>query len=168
MSIEDKSIPGESIKDKITQDMKKALLSRDKIKLSVMRLLKSEIRYKEIEKGSELSDDEVISVLSSSIKRHKDSIEHFEKGGREDLAGQEKAELEIIWEYMPKQLGEEELSQIVDSAMKEARILCQETGVLSPSDFGKVMKMVMPKVKGRADGKKVSELVLSKLQPRSL
>jgi uncharacterized protein YqeY len=167
MSTEDKSIPGESIKDKITQDMKKALLSRDKVKLSVVRLLKSEIRYKEIEKGSELSDDEVISVLSSSIKRHKDSIEQFEKGGREDLAGQEKAELEIIWEYMPKQLGEEELSQIVDSAIKEARILCQETGVLNPSDFGKVMKMVMPKVKGRADGKRVSELVLSKLQPRS-
>jgi len=167
MSTEDKSISGESIKDKITQDMKKALLSRDKVKLSVMRLLKSEIRYKEIEKGSELSDDEVISVLSSSIKRHKDSIEQFEKGGREDLAGQEKAELEIIWEYMPKQLGEEELSQIVDSAIKEARILCQETGVLNPSDFGKVMKMVMPKVKGRADGKRVSELVLSKLQPRS-
>jgi len=167
MSTKDKSIPGESIKDKITQDMKKALLSRDKVKLSVVRLLKSEIRYKEIEKGSELSDDEVISVLSSSIKRHKDSIEQFEKGGREDLAGQEKAELEIIWEYMPKQLGEEELSQIVDSAIKEARILCQETGVLNPSDFGKVMKMVMPKVKGRADGKRVSELVLSKLQPRS-
>jgi hypothetical protein len=167
MSTEDKSIPGESIKDKITQDMKKALLSRDKVKLSVVRLLKSEIRYKEIEKGSELSDDEVISVLSSSIKRHKDSIEQFEKGGREDLAGQEKAELEIIWEYMPKQLGEEELSRIVDSAIKEARILCQETGVLNPSDFGKVMKTVMPKVKGRADGKRVSELVLSKLQPRS-
>jgi uncharacterized protein YqeY len=167
MSTEDKSIPGESIKDKITQDMKKALVAGDKVKLSVMRLLKSEIRYKEIEKGSELSDDEVISVLSSSIKRHKDSIEQFEKGGREDLVGQEKAELEIIWEYMPKQLGEEELSQIVDSAIKEARILCQEIGVLSPSDFGKVMKMVMPKVKGRADGKRVSELVLSKLQPRS-
>jgi uncharacterized protein YqeY len=167
MSTEDKSIPGESIKDKITQDMKNALLAKDKVKLSVTRLLKSEIRYKEIEKGSELSDDEVISVLSSSIRRHKDSIEQFEKGGREDLAGQEKAELEIIWEYMPKQLGEEELSQIVDSAIKEARILDQETGALSPSDFGKVMKMVMSKVKGRADGQRVSELVLSKLQPRS-
>jgi len=85
----------------------------------VIRLLKSEIRYKEIEKGSELSDDEIISVLSSSIKRHKDSIEQFEKGGREDLAAQEKAELEIIWEYMPKQLEEDELSKIVDEAIKE-------------------------------------------------
>jgi uncharacterized protein YqeY len=166
-SVHDESVPGESIKEKITQDMKKALIAKDKVRLNVMRLLKSEIRYKEIEKGSELSEDEVISVLSSSIKRHKDSIEQFEKGKREDLAAQERAELEIIWEYMPKQLGEEELSQIVDFAIKEARIPCQETGILSPSDLGKVMKIVMPKVKGRADGKRVSELVSSKLQSRS-
>jgi len=160
MSTEDKSIHGESIKDKITQDMKKALAAKDKVKLSVIRLLKSEIRYKEIEKGSELSDDEIISVLSSSVKRHKDSIEQFEKGGRDDLAAQEKAELEIIWEYMPKQLEEDELSKIVDEAIKE-------TDVLSPSGLGKVMKTVMPKVKGRADGKRVNELALSKLKSMS-
>ncbi|MCK4426978.1 MAG: GatB/YqeY domain-containing protein [candidate division Zixibacteria bacterium] len=160
MSTEDQSIHGESIKDKITQDMKKALAAKDKVKLSVIRLLKSEIRYKEIEKGSELSDDEIISVLSSSVKRHKDSIEQFEKGGRDDLAAQEKAELEIIWEYMPKQLEEDELSKIVDEAIKE-------TDVLSPSGLGKVMKIVMPKVKGRADGKRVNELALSKLKSMS-
>jgi uncharacterized protein YqeY len=160
MSTEDKSIHGESIKDKITQDMKKALAAKDKVKLSVIRLLKSEIRYKEIEKGSELSDDEIISVLSSSVKRHKDSIEQFEKGGRDDLAAQEKAELEIIWGYMPKQLEEDELSKIVDEAIKE-------TDVLSPSGLGKVMKIVMPKVKGRADGKRVNELALSKLKSMS-
>lgn len=160
MSFGNKSAHSESIKDKITEDMKKALVSGDKVKLSVTRLLKSEIRYKEIEKGSQLSDDEVISVLSSSIKRHKDSIEQFEKGGREDLSASEKAELEIIWQYMPKQLEEKELSQIVDSAI-------EETGVLSPSDLGRVMKIVMPKVKGRADGTKVRELVSSKLQSRS-
>jgi uncharacterized protein YqeY len=160
MSGENESVHGESIKDKITEDMKKALVAGDKVKLSVTRLLKSEIRYKEIEKGSELSDEEVISVLSSSIKRHRDSIEQFEKGGREDLAASEKAELEIIWQYMPKQLEEEELSQIVDSAI-------EETGVLSFPDLGRVMKIVMPKVKGRADGTKVRELVSSKLQSRS-
>jgi len=157
MSTQDKSIHGECIKDRITQDMKKALAAKDKVKLSVTRLLKSEIRYKEIEKGSELSDDEIISVLSSSVKRHKDSIEQFEKGGREDLAAQEISELEIIWEYMPKQLEEDELSQIVDEAIKE-------TDVSGPSGLGKVMKMVMPKVKGRADGKRVNELALSKLK----
>ena len=157
MSTEDKSSHSASIKDKITEDMKKALVAKDKVRLSVIRLLKSEIRYNEIEKGSELSDEDVISVLSSSIKKHKDSIEQFEKGGRKDLSSQEKAELEIIWQYMPKQLEEDELSQIVDEAIKEA-------GGLSPSDLGKVMKMVMPKVKGRADGKRVNELVSSKLQ----
>jgi uncharacterized protein YqeY len=160
MSTEDKSIYGESIKDKITQDMKKALADKDKVKLSVIRLLKSEIRYKEIEKGSELSDDEIISVLSSSVKRHKDSIEQFEKGGRDDLAAQEKAELEIIWEYMPQQLEEDELSKIVDQAIKK-------TDVSDPSGLGKVMKIVMPEVKGRADGKRVNELVLSKLKSMS-
>jgi len=160
MSTQDKSIHGESIKDKITQDMKKALAAKDKVKLSVIRLLISEIRYKEIEKGSELSDDEIISVLSSSVKRHKDSIEQFEKGGREDLIAQEKVELEIIWEYMPKQLEEDELSQIVDEAIKE-------TDVSGPSGLGKVMKIVMPKVKGRADGKSVNELALSKLKSMS-
>jgi len=160
MSFGNNSAHSESIKDKITEDMKKALVAGDKVKLSVTRLLKSEIRYKEIEKGSQVSDEEVISVLSSSIKRHKDSIEQFEKGGREDLAASEKAELEIIWQYMPKQLEKEELSQIVDSAI-------EETGVLSPSDLGRVMKIVMSKVKGRADGTKVREMVSSKLQSRS-
>jgi uncharacterized protein YqeY len=165
MSTEEKSShSASSVKDRITQDMKKALLAKDKIKLNVIRLLKSEIRYKEIEKGTELSEEEVIAILSSSIKRHKDSIRQFEKGKREELVAQEKAELEIIWEYMPKQLEEDELSQMVDSAIKEAQILCPGTGFLSPSDLGKVMKIIMPKVKGRADGKRVNELIASKLQ----
>ncbi len=160
---EEKPVQGESkrsIKDRITEDMKKALVAKDKVKLNVTRLLKSEIRYKEIEKGSELSDEDVIAVLSSSIKRHKDSIEQFEKGGREDLAASEKAELEIIWGYMPKQLEEDELSQIVDQAIKEVN-------ALAPSDLGKVMKLVMPKVKGKADGKRVNELVSSRLRSMS-
>jgi uncharacterized protein YqeY len=159
----EKPIPGESvrgIKDRITEDMKKAMVARDEVKLRVTRLLKSEIRYKEIEKGAELSDEDVITVLSSSIKRHKDSIEQFKKGGREDLVAQEISELEIIWEYMPKQLEEEELSQIVNEAIREVN-------ASAPSDLGKVMKLVMPKVKGRADGKKVNELVSFKLSSMS-
>ena len=150
---------GKNIKERITEDMKRALATKDKVRLRVTRLLKSEIRYKEIEKGSELTDEDVISVLSSSIKKHKDSIEQFEKGGREDLVAGEKAELEVIWEYMPKQL-EEEFFQIVDEAIREVN-------ASAPSDLGKVMKTVMPKVKGRADGKKVNELVSSKLQSMS-
>ena len=151
---------GKNIKERITEDMKRALTTKDKVRLRVIRLLKSEIRYKEIEKRSELTDEDVISVLSSSIKKHKDSIEQFEKGGREDLVAGEKAELEVIWEYMPKQLEEKELFQIVDEAIREVN-------ASAPSDLGKVMKTVMPKVKGRADGKKVNELVSFKLQSMS-
>ncbi len=151
---------GKSIEDRINGDMKKALVAKDKLKLSVTRLLKSEIRYKEIEKGAELSDEDVIAVLSSSVKRHKDSIQQFEKGGREDLAAQEKAELEVIWEYMPRQLEEDELSQIVEEAIKEV-------DASASSDLGKVMKIVMPKVKGKADGNRVNRLVSSKLQSLS-
>jgi uncharacterized protein YqeY len=160
---EEKPVQAESkksIKDRISDDMKRALVARNKVKLQVTRLLKSEIGYKEIEKGAELSDEDVIAVLSSSVKKHRDSIEQFEKGGREDLAAQEKAELEIIWEYMPEQLEEDELSQIVDEAIKEVN-------ASAASDLGKVMKVVMPKVKGRADGKRINQLVSSRLQSMS-
>jgi len=157
---EERPVQGESkksIKDRIADDMKKGLLSKDKVRLTVTRLLRSEIKYKEIEKGAELSDEDVIAVLSSSVKRHKDSIEQFEKGGREDLVAQEKAELELIWEYMPKQLEEGELFQVVDEAIKEV-------SASAVSDLGRVMKALMPKVAGRADGKKVNQLVSSRLQ----
>jgi len=146
-----------SLKQRIDHDAKKALKSKEALRLSVLRMLKSEIRYKEIDKGSELSNDEVISVLSSSIKKRKDSIEQFEKGGRDDLVSKEKAELEVILGYMPEQLTEEKLSQIINQAIKEANA----TG---PSDLGKVMKLIMPQVKGKADGKMVNQLVSSQLQ----
>lgn len=146
-----------SLKQRIDHDAKGALKSKDVLRLGVLRMLKSEIKYKEIDKGSELSNDEVISVLSSSIKRRKDSIEQFGKGGRDDLVSKEKAELEVILGYMPEQLTEEKLSQIIHQAIKEANA----TG---PSDLGKVMKLIMPQVKGKADGKMVNQLVSSHLR----
>lgn len=146
-----------SLKRRINQDAKEALKSKDTLTLNVLRMLKSEIRYKEIERGSELSDDDVISVLSSAIKKRKDSIQQFEKGGRDDLASKEKQELTVVAKYMPEQLGEEELSQIVSQAISEE-------GATGASDLGKVMKLVMPKVRGRADGKKINQMVSSQLQ----
>jgi uncharacterized protein YqeY len=146
-----------SLKQRIDHDAKEALKNKDSLRLGVLRMLKSEIRYKEIDKGSELSNDEVISVLSSSIKKRKDSIEQFGKGGRDDLVSQEKAELEVILGYMPEQLTEEKLSQIIHQAIEEANA----TG---PSDLGKVMKLIMPQVKGKADGKVVNQMVSSHLQ----
>ena len=149
-----------SLKREIDRDLKEALKRRDSLRLNVLRMLKSDIGYKEIEKRSELSDDEIISVLSSSIKKRKDSIQQFEKGEREDLASREKAELEVISKYLPEQLTQEELSDIISQAI-------EEVSASGPSSLGMVMKEVMPKIKGRADGKKVNQMVSSQLQKMS-
>ncbi len=146
-----------SLKQRIDQDSREALKTKDSLRLNVLRMIRSDIRYKEIEKRSELSDDEVILVLSSSIKKRKDSIEQFEKGGRDDLASKEKMELEVILKYMPEQLTEEELNQIITQAIKDV-------DAAGPPDLGKVMKQIMPNVRGRANGKKINLLVSSRLQ----
>lgn len=149
-----------SLRKKIEEDIKQALKSKDSLRLGVLRMLKSEIRYKEIDKHSELSDDEVILALSSSIKKRKDSIEQFERGGRDDLVAQEKAELEVILGYMPAQLTEEKLSEIISLAIKE-------TNASGPAELGKVMKLIMPQVRGKADGKLINQLVSSQLSTGS-
>lgn len=140
-----------SIIEKIDSELIKALKSGDKEKVVVLRGLKSDIKYKKIDKGRELTNEEVIDVLSVNTKKLRDSIEQFDKAGREDLVTKEKAALEIISEYLPEQLGEEELRGIVKQAV-------EESGAESPRQMGLVMKIVMPKIKGRADGKLVSKL----------
>ena len=137
--------------EKLEIELIKALKSGDKEKVVVLRGLKSDIKYKKIDKGEELTDEEVIDVLSVNTKKIRDSIEQFGKGGREDLVIKEKAALEIISEYLPEQIGEEELRRIVKLAV-------EESGAESPQQMGLVMKIVMPKIKGRADGKLVSKL----------
>ncbi len=146
-----------NLKQRIEQDMRLAQKSGDKLKLSLTRLLKSDIRYKEIDKGKELSDEEILEVLSSSAKKHRDSIEQFRKGGREDLVKKEEEELNLILEYMPEQLNTEELEKLAEETITEV-------GAEGEKDVGKVMKALMPKVKGRADGKTVNLLVSSKLK----
>lgn len=148
-----------SLKQKINEDMKAALRAGDKLKLNLLRMLKSEIRYKEIEKGSELDDNETIDVLSSSLKKHREAIEEFKKGGREDLAAQEGKELKIILSYLPEQLSEENLLKLIDESIAE-------TEAQSPKDIGKVMRVIMPKVKVRAGGRKVNQLVSLRLQEK--
>lgn len=145
------------LKQKIDQDMRTALKSGDKLKLNITRLLKSEIRYREIDKGKELSEEEVTEVLSSSVKRHRDSIEQFRKGGREDLVKKEEEELNLILGYMPAQLSQGEIEKLIEESIAEV-------GAEGEKDIGKVMKTLMPKVKGRADGKTVNLLVASKLK----
>jgi uncharacterized protein YqeY len=146
-----------SLKTRIDQDLKDALRKKDTLKLSVLRMLKSEIGYKEKEKRSKLSDDEIVSVLSSSLKRRRESIEQFQKGGREDLASREKAEAEVVSAYLPDQLSREKLRGIIEQTMRRLKA----TG---PSSLGLVMKEVMPQVKGKADGKLVNQMVSAELQ----
>lgn len=142
-----------SIIEKLETELIKALKSGEKEKVVVLRGLKSDIKYKKIDKGEELTNEEVIDVLSANTKKIRDSIEQFGKGGREDLVIKEKAALEIISEYLPEQIGEEELRGIVKQAV-------EESGAESPQQMGLVMKIVMPKIKGRADGKLVSKLAV--------
>ena len=145
-----------SLKKKIMEDMKEAMKAKDMLKVSVLRLLNSEIKNKEIDKKGELSDDEILAVIQKAVKQRKESIEQYEKAGRSDLAEKEKKELEILESYLPKPLSEEELNALIDEVIKEV-------GATSVKDMGKVMQAIMPKVRGRADGKLVNQLVRSKL-----
>ncbi len=141
-----------TIREKIDSDLKEALKSGDRTGVSVLRLLKSALKNREIEKGRELTEEDILSVLSSQAKQRKESISEYEKAGREDLASKERAELAIIERYLPEQLSEEELLKLIKEVIAE-------TGASSPKDMGRVMKTLMPRVKGRADGKVVNQKV---------
>jgi uncharacterized protein YqeY len=140
------------INTKINEEMVAAAKSQDKIRLSAVRMIKSTLHNKEISLMRPLNEAEVLQVLSSMIKQRKDSIEQFDKGGRKDLVEKEEAELKVIQEFMPAQMSEEEVDAVIKKTIEEA-------GAVSIKDMGKVMKMVMPKLTGVADGKIVGEKV---------
>ena len=142
----------ETIPQRLDAELKEALKSRNELKLSVIRMLKASLKNKEIEKMRALSDEEIISVLSSMAKQRRDSIDQFSAAGRSDLAEKETKELEIVRTYLPAQLSPEELDRIIFSAIRE----CNAS---SPGDMGKVMKIVAPLTKGTADGKVVNQRV---------
>jgi hypothetical protein len=141
-----------SIKDRLKTDLVTAMKARDELKVSTLRLVSSSIKNREIDERKELDDEGVLAVLTTAAKQRRDSIDQFEKGGRQDLADKEKAELVIIQEYLPQQLSKEEVAAFIKEAIAE-------TGAAGAKDMGKVMKALMPKVKGKADGKLVNELV---------
>jgi len=140
------------IKIKLDQEMVSAAKSKDKVRLSAIRMLKSSLHNKEIDLMRPLNESEVMQVLSSMIKQRKDSIEQFAKGGRTDLVEKEEAELKILLEFMPAQISEEEVDAVIKKTIEEA-------GAVSIKDMGKVMKVLMPKLTGVADGKIVGEKV---------
>ncbi len=162
-----------SIKEKIKQDLKEAMQQKEAEKVSVLRLLSSAIFNKEKDKRaklskqeedaekldqmSQLSDEEIIEVISSEAKKRKDSIEQYKQGGRDDLAEEEKKELEILNKYLPEQMPEEEIRKI-------AKQKIEEIGASGPQETGKVMGVIMPQVKGKADGNLVSKIVQEELK----
>jgi uncharacterized protein YqeY len=145
-----------AFKETIEGEMVLAAKTRDKLRLSALRMLKSGLHNREIDLKRELNEAEFLQLLSSMVKQRKDSIEQFGKGGRADLVEKEEAELKVIEEFLPAQLSESEL----DAAIAEA---IGEVGAEGVRDMGKVMKVLMPKLTGRADGKALGEKVKARL-----
>ena len=146
-----------SLKQKLQEDLKSSMKNKDAIKKSVITLIRASIKQYEVDKRVELGDDEIVDLIAKQLKQTKDSRDEFEKAGREDLVSKAEAEIEVLKEYLPQQLSEEELNEIVISTISEV-------GATSMKDMKKIMTSIMPKVKGRADGKLINELVKKNLQ----
>lgn len=140
------------LNERLGEDQKSAMKSGDKLTTGLLRVLRTRIKEGAVEKRKDLSDGEIYKIIQTEIKRREESIELFEKGGRGDLATREKQEIDILQGYMPPKLSEDELKAHASEAIKEA-------GAVSPRDLGKVMKVLMPKVTGRAEGSFVNKLV---------
>ncbi len=145
-----------SLKERLDEDLKTAAKAKDEIRLNLVRAVKSAIKYKEIELGSSLDDAGVIQVMGTLIKQRRDSAEQFTKGNRPELAARENQEIAHLQAYLPQQLSAEELRALVDAAIAEAN-------AKTPKDMGAVMKLLKPRVAGRAEGKVVSEAVSARL-----
>ena len=141
-----------TFKNKVDQEMILAAKATDKIRLSALRMLKNGLHNREIDLKRELNEAEFLQLLSGMVKQRRDSIEQFEKGGRPDLVEKEEAELKVIREFMPAEMSETELDAIIAEAIRE-------TSAAGVRDMGKVMKILMPRVTGKADGKTVGEKV---------
>ncbi|MPM39807.1 putative protein YqeY [bioreactor metagenome] len=146
-----------SLKQKLQEDLKSSMKNKDAIKKSVITLIRASIKQYEVDNRVELIDDEIVDLIAKQLKQTRDSREEFVKAGREDLVSKAEAEIEVLKEYLPQQLSEEELNKIVISTISEV-------GATSMKDMKKIMTSIMPKVKGRADGKLINELVKKNLQ----
>jgi uncharacterized protein YqeY len=145
-----------TIKERLSEQMKASMKSRDKDTLAYVRNLHAAIRKKEIDDRIDLDDAGVVKIITSLVKQRQDSIDQFRQGGREDLVANEEAELKFLQTFMPAQMDEAEIRKIVDWAVTEAKA----TG---PKDMGNVMKLLLSKTQGRADGKLVNQLVRERI-----
>ncbi len=146
------------LSDKLQEDLKTAMIAKDENKLSTLRMLKSAIQYAEINKGAgyTATNEDILDVIGKEVKKRREAIGLYEKGGRPELASKEKGELEILQSYLPEQMSEEEVKKLVDEAVSQS-------GATGMQDMGKVMGILMSQVKGKADSNLVSNLVRQQL-----
>jgi uncharacterized protein len=147
-----------SLEERLLQEMKEAMKSSDKLRLSTIRMIRSTLKNKEIELRKPLDDGEIQKVIQGMVRKGEESLEQFQLGGRMDLVEKEGKEIEILKSYLPQAMTREEILKVIDEAI-------QETQSTSAKDMGKVMKSVMPKLQGKADGKLVNQLVKERLSP---
>ena len=146
------SLKGMPLKEKLMEDLKDSMKSKNKVKKDTVTLVRAAIKQREVDERIELSDVEIVDIIAKQVKQKKDSISDFEKGNRQDLIDLTNEEIKILLEYLPPQLSDEELDSIVKEAI-------EATGAQTKKDLGKLMALIMPKVKGKADGKHVNEIV---------
>lgn len=145
-----------TLSEKIDLDLISSLKSRNELRVLVLRSLKSELKYKQIDLKDKLTEEDELAVVSSAAKKRSEAIEEYKRAGRSDLEEQEAAEYEILKEFLPLQLSEDQIFELVEKAISES-------GAISMNDLGAVMRVLMPQVKGRADGKVVNSAVKAKL-----
>jgi uncharacterized protein YqeY len=147
-----------SLEERLVDEMKQAMRSSDKVRLSTIRMIRTAVKNKEIELRKKLDDEEIQRVIQGMLRKNEESIEQFRLGGRMDLVDKESQEGDILKSYLPQALSTEEILKVIDESI-------QETQASSLKDLGKVMKSVMPKLTGKADGKVINQLVKEKLSP---
>ena len=146
------------LEERLVDEMKQAMRSSDKVRLSTIRMIRTAVKNKEIELRKKLDDEEIQRVIQGMLRRNEESIEQFRLGGRMDLVDKESQEGDILKSYLPQTLSTEEILKVIDESI-------QETQASSLKDLGKVMKSVMPKLTGKADGKVINQLVKERLSP---
>ena len=147
-----------TLEERLVEEMKEAMKANDKLRLSTIRMIRSSVKNKEIELRKPLDDEAVQKVIQGMVRKGEESLEQFKLGGRMDLVEKESQEIEILRSYLPQALTQEEMIKIVDETI-------QEVQATSLKDLGKVMKSVMPKLQGKADGKLINQLVKERLSP---
>jgi uncharacterized protein len=147
-----------ALEERLIVEMKQAMKSNEKLRLSTIRMIRSAVKNKEIELRKQLGDEDIFKVIQGMVRKGEESLEQFEAGGRMDLVEKERSELEILKSFLPQPISQEEILGIINESI-------EETHASSLKDLGKVMKSIMPKLEGKADGKLINQLVKERLSP---